>query len=143
MTLRYETLHSVKLLEFGTSTFEAENVDILYSDSALSEYSFIVNGSSNYDTDRNNPNLFVTCGLYQWETGYSPIITMSVDGVPIFGQYFESLSIAGKDFNKVYMNQPVDGIEGYGSVYYNAELGMIGFANKNGEIFSLKEIKAN
>lgn len=138
-TLTIEIKTEVKTQMIEGRKYEVEAFSIGYYDTSLDEYSLYLLGSGNY-TDTRTYNLYVTAGLVQWITGYSPFIGIAEDGIPTFGQFLPSKEIAGRTFKDVYMNLPAEGYESYGQIYYSAEWGVIGFADKDGVLFSLKEI---
>lgn len=140
ITLDYTITKDTKIKKVNNRTYEAEEISIAYVDQTTDDYSLYISGSGNY-LEESNSNLYVSCGISQFITAYSPIITISEEGQPVLAQYFESISLANRSFYEVFTNYPVDGYDAYGQIYYNTQYGVVGFADSNGEIYALESIE--
>lgn len=138
--LSFEINEEIKSKKNGETTYNAEDITITYTDPSTDEYSIYIKGSANY-LEEGFSNQFVSVGLTQFKTGYSPLITISDSGLPIFGSISDSMEIGGKNFQNVYMNLPIENINSYDEIYYSSILGVVGFTDENGEVYSLKEIR--
>ncbi len=138
--LEIQTSSETKQRKFGDQNYLADEISIIYIDPESDEYSLNILGFGNYNKE-GAAKLYISCGITQFTTGYSTIITISESGKPILAQFFDNFSIADIDFEKVFSSFPLDGYNAYAKLYYNSTYGIIGFADKNGVLFALKEIK--
>jgi len=139
VTMIYEILENKKTKMIDQKPYVAEEISINLTDIDSDEYSLYILGSGNY-LEKDKSNLFISCGLKQFITGYSPLITISEDGDAILALFKQKMNIAGREFEDVFMNYPVEGQEGYSAIYYNKRYGVVGFVNRDGLLFSLKEV---
>jgi len=120
--------------------YEAEEYEINYKNPDDLSYTLNVIGSGNY-SDLETSNLYVSCILTQFVTGYTPLISIDEDGSPILAVFDNQLTLNGRKFTNVYSNMPIDEYDRFGRIYYTPEFGVVGFVDGEGSLYSLKEFQ--
>jgi len=126
--------------KLGEELYEADEYNIQYLNESI-HYSMYVQGSGNYSEGNGQATLFVVCGIAQFETSYRPMVTIGSNSDTHFGDYKESEVIAGREFQDVYTNRTREGVEAYAKVYYSPSLGLVGYVDREGDEYSLEEIR--
>jgi hypothetical protein len=138
--LSLEIIEDVKTQIINNTYYESEDIYIGYNDPSTFDYYLYIKAIGVL-TDDYEQNLFITAQLTQFITDYVPTIIISDSGAPQFlSKFHESKIIAGKSFENVYSSLRIEGQDAFGTIDYTTELGIVGFTDENGMVFSLKEL---
>jgi hypothetical protein len=123
--------------KIGSKSYMAEQLFILYTDPNDSDYSLQIQASGNYIKE-DEPNLFISGGITQF-TELPTLFTISENCKPILALHFDNKKIVNETYSNVFSNLPNSEQTNYSHIYYQKELGIVGFVDGKGEIYELKE----
>ena len=120
--------------------YRAEQLTIEYSNQIEGEFSMYIRGTGDYTDDRNT-NLYIKTSLVQFETTYSPTMTIDENGNPLLATFYKEIKIVDRTFENAYSNLILPTISSFSELYFNSQFGIIGFKDQAGSLFVLKEYK--
>lgn len=126
--------------KIGSESYFAESISGNYSIDGLSEYSLYFLGSGNYSNSIES-NLFVTAGINQIIEPVITLLTIDEEGSAVLGLAYNDLQLLDKEFHDVYSNIIVEEFNAFSEIYYTADIGVVGFRDKQDELYVFKEYR--
>jgi hypothetical protein len=127
----------IKEKKDGSIAYDAEEISGSYINEAINDYSLYFVGGGNYY--KKEPVLFVTAGINQFEKPAVTNISILESGQPFIAVYYETKLLLDKEFKAVYSNFINDEFDAFSEIYYNAEYGIIGFKDREDDLYVFKE----
>ena len=118
----------------------AEEIGGSYKSDSIVDYSLYFVGAGNYTSNSTtDPFLFIVVGITQFSEPSVTKITINEEGEPLIAEYHASKKLLDKEFKDVYSNIAISEFTSYSELFYNAEFGIIGFRDKQDDLFVFKE----
>ena len=124
-----------------SNSYRTEEFSAVYKNKWITDYYLCFTGFGNYSRVGAPPTFGISASIHQMVEPMNTLLSLNDKGIPIVAMHYETIELLDKEFTNVYSNFIASEFTAFSELYYNPTYGIVGFRDREDELYVFKEFE--